>query len=100
MSQYAGDTVRIAIRNASTYNGEIAVADFAVRSVLNPLYYIEGERDVFTDEEAGYKGVYLEGDTSDMTFTWTSTMAAAGNGRCTGPDDGGVQQRRALRCDG
>ena len=84
LASYAGDTIRLAFRNTSNYYGEVDMYDFGVRSVLAPRYYLTGNGQVFTDDTNGYKAVRDEGDTTTVTFVWTSTMAAAGNATMTG----------------
>ena len=83
-ASYAGQTIRVAFRNTSTYAGMVAMYDFGVRSILNPLYYIAGENNVFVGDANGYKAVRVEGETGSIGFTWTSTMAAAGQATISG----------------
>ena len=78
MSQFAGDTVRFAFHSSCVNYGMVGIYDFGVRSVLAPLYYMNGNGSVFTGDTNTYSAVYVEGDTTTMTFTWTSSMAAAG----------------------
>ena len=76
--QYAGDTIRIAFRSTCKSYGEIAMYDFGVRSILNPLYYIEGESSAFVGDANNFKAIRVEGETNGVSFTWSSAMAAAG----------------------
>ena len=84
LAAYAGDTIRLAFRSTCTYYGSVYMYDFGVRSILTPRYYLTGSANVFVGDTNGYKAIREEGDTNTVTFTWTSTMAAAGNATMTG----------------
>ncbi len=78
MAQYAGDTVRFAFRSTCAASGLVGMMDFGVRSVLLPLYYMSGNGTAFTRDTNTYNAVHVEGDSNTVSFTWTSSMAAAG----------------------
>ena len=78
MSQYAGQNVRVAFCNRSTFYGKITLYEVGVRQSTMPLYQIVGNSPVFTGDVNTYSAVYVEGDTAVLNFTWTSMMAAAG----------------------
>ena len=78
LGAYAGQTIRIAIRNVSRASGQVAIYDFGVRYTNMPLYHVSGSTTVFTNDINSYVAVHEEGDTSTMTYSWSSTMAAAG----------------------
>jgi hypothetical protein len=78
LGAYAGQTIRVAIRNISRTSGQVAIYDFGVRYVNEPMYYVTGNSSVYTHDTNIYTAVHEEGDTATMTFSWTSSMAAAG----------------------
>lgn len=80
MAAYANQSIRIAIRNSSYYGGEIYLANFGVRYTNLPLYGVRGRTVAYTNDTISWKAHRYEGDTTTMTFSWTSTMATAGQG--------------------
>ena len=78
MAQYAGDTVRFAFRSTCAAYGMVGMTNFGIRSVLLPMYYMSGNSTVFTRDTNTYNAVRIEGDSNTVSFTWTSSMAAAG----------------------
>ena len=91
VNAYAGQSVRFAVRNVSRYNGTVYLYDFALRYTHDPLYYIDGNSTVFAGDTNNYAAVHLEGDLNGMTFSWTSTMAAAGQATMLGANTDSMQ---------
>lgn len=79
VSQYAGQSIRVAFRNISTFNGRIGLKEVSLRRTRDPLFTVQGQNAVWTNEINIFSATYQEGDTAGMTYAWTSTMAAAGN---------------------
>lgn len=79
MSQYAGQSIRIAFRNTSTYNGRIGLSEVSIRRTSEPLFSLQGPSDVWVNDFNTFVAVYQEGELAGMTYTWTSTMASAGH---------------------
>ncbi|MBP5546911.1 MAG: fibronectin type III domain-containing protein [Bacteroidales bacterium] len=78
MSQYAGQSIRIAFRNVSTFNGRVGLSEVSLRRTREPLYTVQGPNAVWVNAIDTFAAVYQEGDLNGMAYTWTSTMAAAG----------------------
>ena len=91
VSSYAGQTIRFAIRNTSRMSGQLAVYDAAVRRTNEPMYVVYGTNSTLTGNINNYMAEYLEGDTTTMTLSWTSTMAAAGQAVMTGATTDSMQ---------
>ena len=84
LSQYAGDTIRIAFRSTCAGYGMVGMYDFGMRSVLFPLYHIQGAGTVYVGDTNTYIGVHIEGDSATDNYTWTSTKVAAGQAVMSG----------------
>ena len=84
LSQYAGQTIRFTIRNVSKISAQVAIYDAAVRRTNVPMYVVYGSTSALTGNANNYFAEYVEGDTSGMTLSWTSSMAAAGQATMTG----------------
>ena len=78
MSQYAGQSIRIAFRNVSTFNGRVGLSEVSLRRTREPLYTVQGPSAVWVNAIDTFAAIYQEGDLNGMAYTWTSTMAAAG----------------------
>jgi hypothetical protein len=84
VGQYAGQNIRIAIRNTSFNYGAIYLNEVGVRYINEPLFYMGGRGTAYVGDTNAYYGIYSEGDLSTMTYSWTSSMVAAGQATMTG----------------
>lgn len=84
MSNYAGHNIRIAFRNTGTYNSRIVLGEVSLRRTREPLFSLEGPSAVWINDYNTFSGIYQEGDLTGMSYSWTSSMAAAGNAVMTG----------------
>ena len=91
LSSYAGQTIRITVRNISKMYAQIALYDFAVRRTNEPMYYVYGSNVTLTGNINNYTAEYQEGDLNSMTLNWTSSMAAAGQATMTGANTDSMQ---------
>ena len=87
MSQYGGQSIRVAFRNVSTYNGRIGLREVSIRRTHDPLFTVQGPSSVWINETNTFAAVYQEGEISSMSYSWTSTMAAAGNATLYGANN-------------
>jgi len=78
MAAYAGQTVRVAFRNRSTQYGMLGLYEVAIRQTNEPLYIVYGPNTTFVGDTTSWKAQYQMGDLTGMTYSWTSTMAQAG----------------------
>ncbi|MBQ9639756.1 MAG: choice-of-anchor J domain-containing protein [Bacteroidales bacterium] len=79
LSEYAGRTVRFAFRNMTPLDGYLlAIDNFELRYALEPIYSLSGVSTIEVGADAGITANRIEGDTANLSFTWSSTMAAAG----------------------
>ncbi len=78
MSQYAGQSVRFAFRSLNQYYGYLYLYEVGIRQTNKPFYYMDGDDQVFTIDTNVYTAIYEEGDTNNVSYLWTSTMADAG----------------------
>ena len=91
MSQYVGQTVRVAFRNRSAFYGRVYLYEVGIRRTTMPLYTIAGADVAFTGDLNTYNAVHVEGDTGSVTYSWTSAMAAAGNANMTAATSAAMQ---------
>ena len=78
MSAYAGQSIRVAFRNNSVYNGRIVLSNVGIRRTREPLFSIQGPNFVWTDDTNHFVAVHEEGDLATMTYSWSSSMVSAG----------------------
>ena len=84
LAAYAGQNVRIAIRNISKNYAYVGICKFGIRYTNEPLYYVYGPSWGYVNDTLSWKAEYQEGSLTGMTLSWTSTMAASGRATITG----------------
>ena len=86
VSQFAGQTIRLAFHNISPVGSyDIRIDNVTIRTALNPVYTISSSATATqTGEVVNLSATYVEGDQTNMILTWSSTMAAAGQATITG----------------
>ena len=87
VSAYAGQTVRFAFHAVNKQYGEVAVTNVGVRNVLAPMYYLDGDANLYLGDTGNYSVVRVEGDSATTTLTWNSTMVDAGTAVMIGSGD-------------
>ncbi len=87
VSAYAGQTVRFAFHAVNKQYGEVAVTNVGVRNVLVPMYYLDGDANLYLGDTGNYSVVRVEGDSATTTLTWNSTMVDAGTAVMIGSGD-------------
>lgn len=79
LASYAGQTIYIAFRNVAEGDLSDLFIDYVqVRSTEAPVFSVNGPAMAIVGIPASFTATYAEGDTTGMTYSWTSTMAAAG----------------------
>lgn len=85
LADYAGQTIRIAFHNKTDMGGDaFMVDDVNIHVALNPVFIVEGPSSALTDEAVTFTATYVEGVQEGMTYSWTSTMADAGQATISG----------------
>ena len=87
VSAYAGQTVRFAFHAVNKQYGEVAVTNVGIRNVLAPMYYLDGDANLYLGDTGNYSVVRVEGDSATTTLTWNSTMVDAGTAVMIGSGD-------------
>lgn len=91
LDPYAGQSVTIALQNNTTASQHsLYFDDFSVRSTNMPVISMAATGVADINVPATFGATLLEGDTTSLSWTWTSTMADAGNATMT-PDGASVE---------
>lgn len=93
LDEYAGQSITVAIENTtptSTNSVYLFVDDVTIRSTDMPVISMAATGVADVNIPATFSATLLEGDTTSLNWTWTSTMADAGNATMT-PDGASVE---------
>ena len=74
LDAFAGQSVRIAFVHDSYNDNGLTLDDISVRSAVMPLVSLAGPTSAFTNEPVAFAATLLEGSTSGLTYTWSSTL--------------------------
>lgn len=85
LAAYAGQTVWIAFVHGNRYVS-LGIDDLSIDYSAVPVAAISGPTEQLSSEEALFTAHLLNGDTTGVTYTWHSTMAAAGLATLTATD--------------
>ncbi|MBR2959585.1 MAG: choice-of-anchor J domain-containing protein [Bacteroidales bacterium] len=86
LAPYAGQNITIAIENTTNGSPYLFIDDIAVRSTLAPVVTLPANANADANLAATFAAVITEGMLENMTYTWTSTMEAAGNATMSAND--------------
>lgn len=88
LGQYAGQTIHIAFRHYTSYNGGgVYIDNVEVRESLEPQLVLAGETVANTGSPNTITAQLSEGSTEGLHFSWTSNMLAAGQATATANAD-------------
>lgn len=79
LNGYAGDTVYLAFRHTSVGAQGLVIDEIEVREAAFPVISVDYPTVADIDDTVTYTTVMVEGVTEGATYTWTSTMEAAGS---------------------
>jgi len=85
LDSYVGQTVRFAIRNLSGYYGYVYLDNLGVRTTVTPEYHVYGNGVTFVGDTTTFRAERQQGVLAGMTYSWTSSMAAAGQATILNP---------------
>ena len=87
MEEYAGQTIRIAFRNLTRANGNnMMIDDVEMRFANAPVYELVGPTSANAEDTVNLEANYIEGVVEGTTFSWSSSMAEAGQATLTATD--------------
>ena len=88
MADYGGQTVRVAFRHvADADDGGLRLRNVTMRMAREPMAAISGPTIVELGDSAIYGATLVEGLSDDISYTWSSAMAAAGLATATTAED-------------
>ncbi len=93
LDEYAGQSITVAIENTTPTNTNsiyLFVDDVTIRSTNMPVISMAATGVADVNIPATFSATLVEGDTTSLNWTWTSTMADAGNATMT-PDGASVE---------
>ncbi len=78
LEDYAGQTIRIAFIHDSYNDNGLCLDDIAVRCTLAPVVSLSGPTQASEGDTLRFAAHLTEGDSASTTYSWSSTMQAAG----------------------
>ncbi len=93
LDEYAGQSITVAIENTTPTNTNslyLFVDDVTIRSTNMPVISMAATGVADVNIPVTFSATLVEGDTTSLSWTWTSTMADAGNATMT-PDGASVE---------
>ena len=79
LSEYAGQTIRIAFRHHTGEDDNFYIRNLSIRNTDAPVASITGSPIADLQQEATIVAHLIEGSTSGLTYTWSSAREAAGD---------------------
>ena len=86
LAAYSGETIYIAFRNISNGGTGMIIDDVTVRSAFAPMLSVDAPSLVDANENVDYTAHLIIGNTSGLTFTWSSTMESHGDATISAND--------------
>lgn len=84
LANYGGQTIYIAFNNICDLDANtIAFDNIEVRAALAPVFTVSGPATTTTSEGAVFTATYAEGDQTNMTYNWTSTLGTVAGSTTT-----------------
>ena len=78
LNGYAGDTIYLAFRHTSLGAQGLVIDEIEIREAAFPVIDVDYVSTALLDDTVSFTAIMTEGITEGATYTWTSTMEAAG----------------------
>ncbi len=76
LDQYAGDTIHVAFIHDSYNDDGPSIDSVQIRYTLAPIVRVSGPVNGYAGSTSTYRVNVIEGSTSSMTYTWTSSLGS------------------------